>query len=362
MKLDKEKSWIIGSGLLIGLVAVILTLCGNPKNMGFCIACFLRDTAGGLHLHTAAVVEYIRPEVIGIVLGSFVLSILTKNFRACGGSAPVTRFVLGFMVMIGALVFLGCPFRLILRLAGGDANAIIGLIGFIAGIGIGCIFLANGFSLGRSKTEKSSEGVVFPSLTILLLIVFLAFPSLFLFSEKGPGSMHAPIALSLAMGLLVGAIAERTRFCMVGGIRDSILIKDFTLLLGFVGVFAGALILNIATKNFHFGFANQPIAHSQHIWNFLGMVVVGLGSALLGGCPLRQLVMAGEGSSDSAVAVFGMIIGAAFAHNFGLASAAQSATSAGGPPIKGKVAVILCIIILLAIGSVNTFLKKGENR
>ena len=68
MKINKEKSWIIASGIILGLVAVMLTLFGNPKNMGFCIACFLRDTAGGLHLHTAAVVEYVRPENIGIVL------------------------------------------------------------------------------------------------------------------------------------------------------------------------------------------------------------------------------------------------------------------------------------------------------
>lgn len=362
MKINKEKSWIIASGIILGLVAVMLTLFGNPKNMGFCIACFLRDTAGGLHLHTAAVVEYVRPEIIGIVLGSFVLSIVTKNFKARGGSAPVTRFSLGFMVMIGALVFLGCPFRLILRLAGGDANAIVGLIGFALGIAVGCVFLTKDFSLGRAKNEKSAEGVVFPSINILLLVVLLAAPSLFLFSEKGPGSMHAPFALSLVVGVLVGCIAERSRFCMVGGIRDSILIHDFTLLYGFVGVFASALILNIATGNFHFGFSGQPIAHSQHLWNLLGMFVVGLGSALLGGCPLRQLIMAGEGSSDSAITVFGMLIGAAFAHNFGLASAAASADSVGGPSIKGKIAVILCIIALFAIASVNTFFKKGDNK
>ena len=361
MELKNEKTAISVSGVLIGIIAVVLTLLGNPKNMGFCIACFLRDTAGGLHLHTAAAVEYIRPEVIGIVLGSFAISLIKGDFRPYGGSAPVTRFILGFSVMIGALVFLGCPFRLILRLAGGDANAIIGLIGFAAGIGAGCIFLVNGFSLGRSKKESRIEGAAFPAINMLLLIFAVAAPSLFLFSEKGPGSMHAPFIASLAAGLLVGILAERTRFCMVGGIRDSILIHDFTLLLGFAGVFIGALVLNIATGSFHFGFASQPIAHSQHLWNFLGMFVVGLGSALAGGCPLRQLVMAGEGSSDSAVTVLGMLIGAAFAHNFGLASAAATAESAGGPSVKGKVAVLIVIAVLIFIGAINTFVKKKEN-
>ena len=51
-----EKKKLIGAGLLIGLVSVALVKLGNPANMGFCIACFLRDIAGGVGLHRAAVV------------------------------------------------------------------------------------------------------------------------------------------------------------------------------------------------------------------------------------------------------------------------------------------------------------------
>ena len=36
--------------------------------------------------------------------------------------------------MIGALMFLGCPLRMVIRLGGGDLNALVGLVGFIAGI------------------------------------------------------------------------------------------------------------------------------------------------------------------------------------------------------------------------------------
>ena len=57
------------------------------------------------------------------------------------------------------------------------------------------------------------------------------------------------------------------------------------------------------------GFALQPIAHSAHLWNLLGMVLVGWGSVLLGGCPLRQLILAGSGNGDSTVTVFGMLAG-----------------------------------------------------
>lgn len=50
MTLKHEKRNMIFAGLIIGVIASLLVLFGNPKNMGFCIACFLRDTAGGLGL------------------------------------------------------------------------------------------------------------------------------------------------------------------------------------------------------------------------------------------------------------------------------------------------------------------------
>ena len=116
--MKNEKGTIVLAGGVIGLIAAILVFFGNPANMGFCIACFLRDTTGALGLHSAAAVQYIRPEIIGLVLGACIISLAKKEFRPRGGSAPVTRFTLGAFVMIGCLMFLGCPFRMILRLAG----------------------------------------------------------------------------------------------------------------------------------------------------------------------------------------------------------------------------------------------------
>ena len=113
----KEKRNIILAGGIVGLLSVILVYFGNPKNMGACIACFLRDTAGAVGLHRAEVVQYIRPEIIGIILGAFIIALCTKEFKVKGGSSPFLRFILGAIVMIGALVFLGCPLRMVLRLS-----------------------------------------------------------------------------------------------------------------------------------------------------------------------------------------------------------------------------------------------------
>ena len=133
----REKSWfreyglILATGVAVGIAALVLNASGNPKNMGFCIACFLRDIAGALGLHSAANVQYIRPEIIGIVLGATAAALAAREFRAKAGSSPACRFVLGMFVMIGALVFLGCPLRMVIRLGGGDLTAVAGLVGFI---------------------------------------------------------------------------------------------------------------------------------------------------------------------------------------------------------------------------------------
>ena len=347
-----DKLFIIIAGLVIGVIAAGLAFLGNPKNMGFCIACFLRDTAGGLGLHRAAPVQYIRPEIIGIVIGAFCAAFVKKEFGSKGGSAPMTRFVLGFFVMVGCLMFLGCPFRMILRLAGGDMNAVFGLVGFVAGIFCGIFFLKNGYSLKRTYSLTRAEGYMLPIIEVVIFVLLLAKPAYIFFSEEGPGSMHAAVGLSLAAGLIVGVLAQRTRLCMVGGTRDLVLFKETRLLWGFIAILVAALITNLILGGFKLGMAEQPIAHTDGLWNALGMLLVGFACVLLGGCPLRQLVMSGEGNADSAVTVLGLIVGAAFCHNFGLAS------SADGPTSAGKAAVIIGIIVVALIGVVNTYVKE----
>lgn len=88
-------------GALVGALAVALVAFGNPVNMGICIVCFIRDTAGALGLHRAPVVQYIRPEIIGIALGAWLMSLRGGDFRVRGGSAPFTRFILGFLLWWG---------------------------------------------------------------------------------------------------------------------------------------------------------------------------------------------------------------------------------------------------------------------
>lgn len=360
-----DKTWKLAlSGVVIGLLVMLLAMSGNPANMAICVACFIRDAAGALKLHTAAPVQYFRPEIVGFVCGSFLISVATKEYRSTAGSAPMVRFLLGTVMMIGALVFLGCPLRMVLRMSAGDLNAYVALIGFAGGVATGSCFLKKGFSLGRAYETKSLSGAVLPVLLAALLVIGVA-TGAYAASTEGPGSKHAPLLLALMVALVIGALAQKSRMCFAGSIRDVILMKNFDLLSIIAALFAVMTIYNIATGNFHLSFSGQPIAHSQHLWNILGMYVVGFAAVLAGGCPLRQLILAGQGSSDSAVTFLGMLLGAAFAHNFNLVgSAAKAATATdaavpGGPAMPGKIAVIVCIALLFVIAATNLRRKKA---
>lgn len=343
------------TGIAVGILAPLLVFWGNPGNMGVCVVCFTRDIAGALGFHRAGAVQYIRPEIIGFVLGSLAAALVFKEFKPRTGSSPLVRFILGMFAVFGALVFLGCPWRAYLRLAGGDWNAIFGILGLVAGIALGVVFLRMGFSLGRSRPAPRAVGWIMPVIMLVLLAILIIQPQFgrdaegkltgpIFFSTTGPGSQHAFLIISLAVGLFIGFLAQRSRFCTVGAVRDAILLRDSRLLYGVLALVVTAFIINLALGQFHAGFAGQPIAHTDGWWNFGGMVLAGLAFTLAGGCPGRQLFLTGEGDADSAMFFAGMLVGAGVAHTYNMAS------SAAGPGVFGSFIVISGIVICSVIG------------
>ncbi|ACL64980.1 hypothetical protein A2cp1_1636 [Anaeromyxobacter dehalogenans 2CP-1] len=123
------------AGLFFGVVASLLVYAGNPGNMGVCVACFLRDITGAFGGSAAGMgaLAYLRPELPALVLGAAGAAVASGQFRPRGGVAVLPRFVLGFVFMVAALVFLGCTVRVWLRVGGGDLNAVVGAVGLVAG-------------------------------------------------------------------------------------------------------------------------------------------------------------------------------------------------------------------------------------
>jgi YedE family putative selenium metabolism protein len=158
-----------------------------------------------------------------------------------------------------------------------------------------------------------------------------------------PGGKRAPLVVALLAGLFIGALAQRSRLCTTGGIRDVFLARSGGKLLGVVGILAGAFALNLALGQFRVGFADQPVAHADALGNFMAMSVAGFAAILMGGCPLRQLVMTGEGDVDAAGAVLGMTAAAAVAHGLGTASSPKGLSPLGWP------ALAACAVVLVAV-------------
>ena len=403
-RLIGPSAWIVGvAGLVIGVGAAWLWNMGNPGNMGLCIACFNRDITGfflGANANMGGV-AYIRPEIIGLIGGALGASLLTREFRPRGGSAVLLRFVLGFIFMVSSLIFLGCTVRAWLRLGGGDLNALYGILGIVVGVSIGAVMLTKGYNLGRARKLGAVAGWTGPAIGAVLLVLALLWVSAgsapagftvtperaknvngaIVQDEKGivlrpegaelvdgavvaadgeviaeadavqsagrmPGGLRAPFIISILAGLAIGVVAQRSRFCTVGGIRDVILVRRFDLLFAVIGLLVGATIANMLFGQYNLGFLGQPVAHTNALGNFAAMAVAGLAAIMLGGCPFRQVIMSGEGDADATMAVVGMLAGAGFAHWQGLAS-----TPAGLSPnawlALGVMAIILTAILFI---------------
>jgi YedE family putative selenium metabolism protein len=111
----------------------------------------------------------------------------------------------------------------------------------------------------------------------------------------------------------------------------------------------GYAVVALATGTFKGGFGGQPIAQPDSVMNAAAMALVGLTGVLAGGCPVRQMVMAGEGNGDAFVTVAGLVVGGAVAHNLGMVS------SGAGPTDAGRWAVGVGLAVSFVYAAVMSF-------
>ena len=332
----------IALGILaaVGAAAALLVAAGNPGNMGICGACFLRDLSGALGLFGKGP-QIFRPEAAGLVLGAFAWMALRGRFAARSGSHAAARFLLGMAMGLGALVFLGCPFRMLQRLGGGDLNAAVAAAGMIAGVGAALLLEGRGYSVGRTSPAPAAVGLLAPFAALLLLALFLGGGVLLGPGPgEGTGPPHAAYGLALAVGLGAGAALSATGFCAVSAARQvSRGPRPSGRAAGPVALASGAGAA--ATGRWKGGFEGQPVAHADHLWNFLSLFLVGSAGALAGGCPVRMMVMAGEGNGDALVGTAGIAAGGALAHTLGVVSTADGATPAGRWLVAAGIPLVL---------------------
>jgi uncharacterized protein len=332
--------WALAAAL--GVLCALLVRAGNPANMGICGACFLRDVAGSLGLIQGAGPKILRPEIVGVMLGALVFVVLRSGVSARSGGYGIARFFFGVVMAMAALVFLGCPFRMLQRIGGGDVNGWIGGAGFFGGVALGVVFERRGYSVGRTQVVAAPVGMLGPLVAVLLLVAFLVRGFLL---GPGPGASggppHAAWALALGVALVAGAMLSATGFCTVAAARNA-LNRDYRMIGGAALVILAYAALSAAFGSWRFGMDGQPAAHAEVLWNVLAPALVGLTGVLAGGCPVRQIVMAGEGNGDAFLTVMGLLVGGGLAHNLGMVSSGTGTTP------EGRWAVILGFAIALA--------------
>ena len=233
------------AGLAMGVAGVLLAYLGNPRNTGICVSCFAENVAGSLRLHGDPRMTYLRPEFMGFLLGATAMALGRGKFRPRGGSSPFIRFLVGILLIVGSTIFLGCPIKVVLRTAAGDVTALPAVAGLVGGVWLGVLFLRRGFFLGKGVKTRPMAGWILPSFMVLLTA----------------GAEHAPLLASLGLGGVVGALSQRSSFCVTVGLRNFFLTRDVSMVAG-VGIFLlSALAMNLALGLFQPGLYNQPGSH-----------------------------------------------------------------------------------------------------
>jgi uncharacterized protein len=134
---------------------------------------------------------------------------------------------------------------------------------------------------------------------------------------------------TLFIGMIVGYLGQRSRFCTISGIRDFFLVKDAYRLKGLIGIVVGGVI-GFAVVNKLGG--DLSSFTKPGAWQFMPMLKDGLNvtpailiplsaigaffmayfSVMAEGCPFRQHVMAGEGRSSGIIYIAGLVAGVVF--------------------------------------------------
>jgi len=123
---------------------------------------------------------------------------------------------------------------------------------------------------------------------------------------------------TLVIGLVVGYLAQRSRMCFVGGIRDFILVRDTFLLKGLIA-FGLTAWVTFPLAGLAVGIPAGPFELSDVVTVVLtvvGGLGVGFFSTLANGCPLRQHVLAAQGTKSSIAYLAGFFLGAVVFHSW----------------------------------------------
>jgi len=258
---------------------------------------------------------------IFLVIGSFIGALLSKEFalRIPPKGELIKGFIGGSLMALGATFGIGCTigafFSGMPAMSGG---AIIFTIGLFLGVIVALKYLMwemekfPGFSSGKSYnflagTGKSGVWQKWVGWIVLIITFIIAF-------QYSDG--NTIMTWFIIIGMLMGLISQRSRFCIVKAFRDPFMTGEAD---GSVGVIAGLMIGLFGftiIKYFGIGIGDIALRTREMTWVFphfflraiIGGFVFGLGMTIAGGCAVGTLWRVGEGQVKLWASALGFLL------------------------------------------------------
>jgi uncharacterized membrane protein YedE/YeeE len=253
-----------------------------------------------------------------ILVGAFASALLAKEFaiRIPPVGELVKGLIGGLLMGIGAVIGGGCTIGGFY--SGWPALSAAGLfivLGFVIGVFIAVKYLVweaekyPGISSGESKTLLGG-GSWQPIVGLIVLVA--GFGVLLIFDA----ATQLSIIGAVFIGLLIGFVLQRSRFCIVRALREPFMTGEAAPAKAvMVGILVG-LVGFISMKATGTGDALSMVASSFFIPALLGGTIFGLGMTVAGGCVVGSLWRSGEGQVKLWFSVVGLTFGTLFTVEF----------------------------------------------
>lgn len=123
-----------------------------------------------------------------------------------------------------------------------------------------------------------------------------------------------PIVATFTVGVLIGYLGQRSRFCIVSGIRDWFVMRDSYRIKGLLGLIIAAAIGFVLFRYVGGDVPNLPApidfgSSGYLVISIIGGLGMGFFSVMAEGCPFRQHVMAAEGRQSALFYLLGFYVG-----------------------------------------------------
>jgi len=334
------KSWPMWvGGILLAMINILLFVIKYPwgsssgyTNIGQNLFQILGVTSLGtkvpINLHAVALMN------IFIVVGAFVSSLFSREFgvRVAPFGELVKGFVGGALMGIGATVGAGCTtggfFSGVAALSGG---ALALAAGFMIGTFAALRYLLwemealPNISMGKSftfliGTGKKTEWQRWLGWIVIAAVLYLVST----YTANSSGAMKI-IGWHVLLGLILGMILQRSRYCIVRAFREPFMTGEATAPIAVLLSILIAMVGFTVMKYFGVGnageFATRAIEMKSVYANFwlralIGGIIFGLGMTVAGGCAVGTLWRAGEGHVKLWMSALGFVVMAPISRGF----------------------------------------------